>query len=108
MEIALGALMFALVAVCGWMLYKVYASQSTAGPGTARTKTSRSTTFPDLIAALLERELRDLPDVAIRFALKSRLEAAVPLGETSRSLALLEVFFELERLGIAAPEPEAV
>ena len=106
---ALLALMLFLVAGCGWMLFKIYGSRPAAPPVGKRPRTARAAgRFPDAMTGLLEEQLPAVPDAAMRFALQSRIDAATRMEETGRSLALLEVFFDLERLEIEPLKPEAV
>jgi signal transduction histidine kinase/CheY-like chemotaxis protein len=106
---ALLGLIVLLVAACGWMLFRVYRSPSTAPPAGKKPRTvSGARQFPDAMTALLEEQLRALPDAAIRFALQSRVDAAMSMGDSGRSLALLEVFFDLERVEAGTLRPVAV
>src|SRR5438105_15766943 len=93
------ALLVVLVATSGFMLYRVYAwpdAAPVAGDDVADVSTPRS--FADAMTQLLNERLRDISDPAIRFALQSRIDAAILMAESGRSLALLEAFFDLERL----------
>ena len=107
-QVALLGLMLVLVAACGWMLLKVYGPRTVAPPVRKGPATVGSPgQFPDAITELIEDQLGKVPDAAIRFALQSRVEIATPMGATGRSLALLEVFFDLERLETDPLKPEA-
>jgi len=102
-------LIILLVSVGGWMLFKVY---GIAVPGSSAKGPSEPAglprTFPHAMTKLLEDQLRNVPEAAMRFALQSRIDAAIRMEDTGRSLALLEVFFDLERLDIQPLKPEVV
>jgi hypothetical protein len=102
-------LIILLVSVGGWMLFKVY---GIAVPGSSAKDPSEPAglprTFPHAMTKLLEDQLRNVPEAAMRFALQSRIDAAIRMEDTGRSLALLEVFFDLERLDIQPLKPEVV
>jgi signal transduction histidine kinase/CheY-like chemotaxis protein/HPt (histidine-containing phosphotransfer) domain-containing protein len=104
------ALILVLVAACGWMLFKVFGSRPvTPPPGSPSRTPSAERRFPDALMELLDEQLHALPDAAIRFALQSRIDSATPMGDSGRSLALLEVFFDLERLDLETTlAPDAV
>ena len=102
------ALILLLVLACGAMVYKVYASRGVAPPARAPRTVSAALPFAEALTELLREQLRELPDPAIRFALQSRIDAAILMGDTARSLALLEVFFDLERLENETLTPEAI
>src|SRR5947209_13705587 len=83
------------------MLFKVFGPRAGQASADARPgATSAAARFPDLMTALLNQQLHELPDPAIRFALQSRIDTGASLADTVRSLALLEVFFDLERLDV--------
>jgi signal transduction histidine kinase/CheY-like chemotaxis protein/HPt (histidine-containing phosphotransfer) domain-containing protein len=108
-QLAVVGLIVALVATCGWMLVKIYGSSAEASPLGMRQRTvGGALRFPDALMRLLDGQLRELSDPAIRFALQSRIDAAIPMGDSGKALALLEVFFDLERLDIQTVTPEAV
>src|SRR2546426_11575138 len=103
------ALILLLVLACGAMLYKVYASRGAPPPaGDAPRTVSAALPFAEALTELLREQLRELPHPAIRFALQSRIDAAILMGGTGRSLALLEAFFDLERLENETLTPEAI
>ena len=93
------ALIVVGVALCGWMLFKVYGPPTGGRPGRQeRGKDNAARQFPDAMKQLLEEQVRELPDAAIRFALQGRIDVALLLGDSERSLLLQELFFELDRL----------
>src|SRR5262249_3721319 len=90
-------LILVLVAACGVRLSRVYAwpdAPPVAADQVVDLSAPRS--FADALTALLNAQLRDIADPAIRFALQSRIDAAILMADSSRSLALLEAFFDLE------------
>ncbi len=102
------ALMLLLVAGCVWMLFKVYGSRPATSPvGLRPPAVSAARGFPDILTGLLDERLRKVPDAAMRFALQSRIDAAIRMEDAGRCLALLEVFFDLERLEPETWKPEA-
>ena len=103
------ALILLLVAACGVMLFKVYVSRGAARPnGDVARVAATAPSFAAAMTALVNERLRDVPAPAIRFALQSRIEAGALMGDRGHSLAVLEAFFDLERLEHRALTRDAV
>src|ERR1041384_729945 len=100
--------MLVLVAACGVMLFKVYASRGAVPPQADALRVAPVPSFVGAMTELVNERLRDVSDPAIRFALQSRIEAGALMGERGLSLAVLEAFFDLERLEHRALTPDSL